>query len=312
MFKNTRQIIGRHRWTALSCSGILLFLLFCIAAFALAYQMPFSLSFFPRWNLTEIQSYFTGPIPEGAIDIHYQSGDSYGQLSFKAPPASAMEFVNRFCTRFLYQGYDPFNASDDGTAENGHLIQTQANYFYYSYSVGTPSTYYGSRCYGSSREPYEPYQILVDKTNVDQYIVRLEISPRCDNPLAPHRCDGFPVQYSDHGVLSINGPSQTFRGHFASGDRWGLAVKPGARYQITVTSLGLTTGLPSGSPLRLTTIAYAADTYCAECWLDVLGATTASGFTATFVGSPSGKTLIDLFWFSEPGLSKVEVHEIKN
>src|SRR5258708_24450601 len=236
------------------------------------------LSFFPHWSLNQFQSYFSGPLPTDATDINYISKDNAGQLTFKASPSSATGFASRFCFGFLYRGYDPFNAVDDEKAQNGYLIQTERDYFYYSHSQGTSTTYLGNRCYDTNRGGL--HQIAINETNPNQYTRRVEVLSVSLTQHLPHKCDGIHISYRNQGELVVGDVPKTVASHYGAADTWDVTVTPGARYEVRVSLVKPTPDTPYGNQLHLTTGAVSVngnEPYCADCWRDTRGEATSDG-----------------------------------
>jgi hypothetical protein len=93
-------------------------------------------------------------IPSSSQNIRISGNTSRGvaslDLVFDAPYNDAIEFSKQFCQRLLYEGYDPFIATDTQTKLPGsyYIIQGYggAIYHYYSSSLNTPNTTLGMRC----------------------------------------------------------------------------------------------------------------------------------------------------------------------
>jgi hypothetical protein len=271
--------------------------------------------FAPRWRLGELEESFTGTLPQDAAEISYQSAAAYGLLTFKASPASASDFAHRFCYGFLYQGYDPFKAVDNVSREEGYLIKTERESFYYSSSPDTPTTFYGNRCLDYDRGGM--HQILLDTTDSNSYSVSLEISATCYNTNSPHPCDGDYIEYEDRGSLTVNDVPQAVRSRYAAGDTWRADVTPNAMYETVVRLVETENVSVDNSHISLRTLPILSrrgdDPYCEACWADTRGNVTPDGFRVTFMGSPSGISEIRVFWFGETEAEyTVAVHALES
>ncbi len=132
---------------------------------------------FVEWNFEDIVDYLDAPYPEGATDIEYRSNrfdrTFFLELSFKAPPESALHFAESICGGILYQGYDPFNALATADPLPGvHLVKT-GRFTYYSYSPQASQHVFGHRC--PSLKNGRTQLILLDKTDPKLYRVRYEV-----------------------------------------------------------------------------------------------------------------------------------------
>ena len=158
------------------------------------------------YTLDEIGQRINSPIPADATDIVYNSETRYGhfiKLSFKAPPDSAVAFAKHICGENLYQGYDPFNATDSSASKTDYAIIKWAGYAYFSHS-NTSETIFGNRCQLKTR-PFNPIQISVDQTDPRQYQVRFELlETACSVGLT---CSGYGIETSaKRPLLSQDSP----------------------------------------------------------------------------------------------------------
>ncbi|MCQ3933231.1 MAG: hypothetical protein DPW16_22520 [Chloroflexi bacterium] len=130
-----------------------------------------------EWNFEDIVEYLDVPYPEGATDIQYRSNrfdrTFYLELSFKAPPASALRFAEGICGGILYQGYDPFNALATSDPMPGVHLVKNGRFTYYSYSPQASQQLFGHRC--PSLKNGRTQLILLDKTDARFYQVRYEV-----------------------------------------------------------------------------------------------------------------------------------------
>ena len=263
--------------------------------------------FSPKWSLEDLKHYFTGELPQSAVDIQYQSRGSYGLLSFKSSPTDALAFAHRFCYGTLLTGYDPFNSVDtnDNKSDDGYLIQTNSEYFYYSHPIHTDNTLLGNRCSDIRRGGI--HQLVVYTQDKTQYEVKLEISATCTNQNAPHPCDGIAVRYSKHGSIKLN-TTYEVDARYAGGDSWDISLEPNKQYTLRVK--------PKTGQQDQTRHDFQANTspsivtgnepYCEACWLDMRGSSQDS-FEASFLGSPTGLSHINLFWMSSGFIHEMSV-----
>ena len=138
-----------------------------------------------QWNIASINEFLGVSIPSVATYVEYTGHKERGgrlNLSFEADSEEATEFVSMLCMNILYQGYDPFNAIDiSEPIDNAHLIEI-GNVSYYSYSINTPQSTYGTRCFS-----YEIGQIqaVLDKSDVDKSFIKLEVLFNCSKCKIP-------------------------------------------------------------------------------------------------------------------------------
>lgn len=267
--------------------------------------------FFGTWTLGEFQAYFTGEIPKDATEIDYFCDPVYGLLSFKAPPASAVEFADRFCYGFRYQGYDPFSATDDEEPKGGFLIRTERSHYYYSHSPNPPSTIYGNRCFDFKRGGL--HQILVDQSNPDIYIVKLDISSVCTHPSEnhEHKCDGHPIEFENQGFLTADMPTRHIKSQYATGHQWEVFVSPGDNYEITINLIESAEKSTYGNQFHLSVLPqYQANApSCEACWITLIGSRSGN-LRATFTGAPSSKSYIKVFWMGDPATYTIQVRKL--
>src|SRR4051812_33482482 len=112
-----------RRWLVLLLC-VLASALFGFGLLALAFYLFFSgigfVSEKHTYTLDEIGQAIHSPIPADATNILYSSETRYGyfiKLSFNAPPDSALTFAKQICGETLYQGYDPFTATDSSASK---------------------------------------------------------------------------------------------------------------------------------------------------------------------------------------------------
>lgn len=137
-----------------------------------------------HWNIASINEFLGVSIPPDASSIEYSGHTRRGgrlNLSFEADSKEATEFVSTLCNDILYQSYDPFNAIDvSESTDNAHFIEI-GNVSYYSYSLNTPPTTYGTRCFSTTGQ----IQVVLDKSNIDISSVKLEILFNCSKCQIP-------------------------------------------------------------------------------------------------------------------------------
>jgi hypothetical protein len=136
-------------------------------------------------SLAEIEAYLGKHIPNDAIDIVVTGKSGYKpyfSIRFKTLPQSMIQFTNNICDGVLHQSYNPFNAVDtvQMPPQRPYLIKLQS-FTYFSYSLSTPDTIWGNRCW-----PFRKglYQVLVDKGNPDLYALELEVPENCEKVAA--------------------------------------------------------------------------------------------------------------------------------
>lgn len=145
--------------------GGTLFVIFLI--FVTAIVLAVSVFFIPEkhtYTLDEIGQVIHSPIPSDATDIQYSSEMHRGyfvKLSFSAPAASTDQFAASLCQGILYEGYDPFSASNSYAARPRDVVLKATGYAYFSSSIGIAESVYGNRC--SIENQW--VQIKIDKTN---------------------------------------------------------------------------------------------------------------------------------------------------
>ncbi|MBA3869317.1 MAG: hypothetical protein H0X30_09190 [Anaerolineae bacterium] len=289
----------------LSVSGFL----FLISLIAYLVQPPKLNRFLfgADWSLEELQQLFTGELPKSAVDIQYQALATYGLLSFKSSPSDALAFAQRFCYGSLLTGYDPFNSVDtnDNKSGDGYLIQTESSKFYYSHSIHPVNTQLGNRCSDLKRGGL--HQLVVYTQDETLYEVKLEISATCMNQNAPHPCDGILVHYSDHGSIKLN-TTYAVDAHYAKGDSWEISLKPNKQYKLIVK--------PKEGQQDQTrhdfqaaifpSIVTGNEPYCEACWIDTRGSSQDT-LEVSFLGSPTGLSIIRLFWMSSDFTYEISV-----
>jgi len=131
-----------------------------------------------QWNVASINEFLKVSIPADANNIEYSGHTGRGgqlNLSFDADDEEAREFVSMLCNNTLYQNYNPFNAIDvSEPILDAHFIEI-ANVSYYSYSLNTPPTTYGTRCFS----PIGQIQLILDTSDADKSYVELEVLFNC-------------------------------------------------------------------------------------------------------------------------------------
>lgn len=167
---------------------ILLLLMMMIVLVTISISIELSSSFNSsgnnyEWNITSINELLGVSIPPNANDVEYTGHSRRGgrlNLTFNAGEEQVTEFVSMLCNN-LYQGYDPFNAIDvSEPTDNAHFIEI-GNVAYYSYSLNTPQTKYGTRCFSSRGQ----IQAVLDKSDVDRSLVKLEVLFNCSKCKIP-------------------------------------------------------------------------------------------------------------------------------
>ncbi|MBI1279125.1 MAG: hypothetical protein GC179_13435 [Anaerolineaceae bacterium] len=183
--------------------------LFGFALFALAIALflgpIFTIDGKHTYTLEEIGQAINSPIPADATDVQYSSEARYGyfiKLSFQAPPDSAVTFAKHICDETLYQGYDPFNASDSFASYPNSIAIKWASHAYFSRS-NTSQAIYGNRCQLKSR-PFNPIQVKVDQTNRDFYLVQFELLQ--DACVVSVTCSGYSLEGAAIHPLPRNSP----------------------------------------------------------------------------------------------------------
>ncbi len=258
------------------------------------------LTWFRPWTLEFVQEQFIGSIPPNATNVEYTDKDqnhSYALLSFSAPPAEADEFVSRFCFGRLFRGYDPFNAIDNVEDDLGHPIRTEPAHYYFSYSPDTSSDVYGNRCYENTRGGL--LQIRIDRSQMDFYHVKLEISGYCQNPIAQHPCDGHSIDFFDMGTLDVE-EEVTILSRLGGGSEWEISVEENQLYRITLVPL-FEVANESGHASIATfpnVNENQAPVTCDDCRITVQGNVGTDGLSLDFAGTFTGKAFIWLFWMS--------------
>lgn len=143
------------------------------------------------YSLDEIGQLIHSPIPTDATDVEIDPTTVNGytiRFSFSAPPSSANQFASNLCQGKLYEGYDPFVASNYYAGYVGDAVIKSSGYTYFSTSTGVSKSIYGNRCSMDIRTG----QVRIDKTNPQKYLVRFEIlSYTCDVDLMCKAPYGF-------------------------------------------------------------------------------------------------------------------------
>ena len=174
------------RWKSIvaiiSITGMIL-LLSVLCAYWLIFSFNSSIQS-QNVSLRWIESYMRLQIPADAkdVEIHGETGgggyDPYFSLRFRASPNSVAQYVQGICGGVLHQGYDPFNAIDTGDIPpmRPYLIKLR-NFTYYSYSPNVSGALWGNRCM-----PWDDgmYQILVDKSQAEEYQVMVDFPDDCE------------------------------------------------------------------------------------------------------------------------------------
>lgn len=189
---------------------VILSTLFGFALFVLAntlfFGSIFSIDGKHTYTLDEIGQAINSPIPTDATDIVYSSETRYGyfiKLSFKAPPKSALTFAEHICGEMLYQGYDPFIATDSSSSKPDYFLIKYVGYAYFSHS-NTSQAIYGNRCQLNKPRLFNPIQVSVDQTDPNQYQIRFELlESSCSMGLT---CSGYGIETSAHRPLPRNSP----------------------------------------------------------------------------------------------------------
>ncbi len=248
------------------------------------------------WSLEELQQYFVGDLPKSAVDIQYKALGNYGLLSFNASPSEALAFAQRFCYGSLLIGYDPFNSVDtmDNKSGDGYLIQTESREFYYSHSNRVVNTQLGNRCSDLKRGGL--HQIVVYTQDKTLYEVKLEISATCMNQNAPHICDGNLVHYMKHGSMKLN-TTYEVNSRYAEGDSWEIPLEPNKQYTLLVRpKVGQQEQNRQDFQAAISpSVVTGNEPYCEACWVDSRGSSE-EPFEASFLGSLTGLSHINLFW----------------
>lgn len=135
-------------------------------------------SFNDGWDLQTVENHLHVSIPADAHDFHYSSGSNryvHVDLSFKAPPASVLDFAKHFCDGVLHQGYDPFNAFDLAepvpNSVEIQIIEAYYTYSYYSYSPRAVQTEAGNYC---DLPQKGQFWLLVDETDPALYTLKFK------------------------------------------------------------------------------------------------------------------------------------------
>ena len=107
------------------------------------------------WTLERIQTALHQPLPDDAVDVHYDGtwdNVTVLNLTFKASSESMEDFTNTICGESLHQSYDPFYAVNVSTpTQYNYEVRVTwpdpaASRIYYSYSPNTPDTVWGANC----------------------------------------------------------------------------------------------------------------------------------------------------------------------
>jgi hypothetical protein len=89
-------------------------------------------------------------------------------LAFTAPPTSVNQFIANICQGILYEGYNPFNASNSYTSRSNAVVMKAKGYAYFSASINTVKSVFGNRC---SFWVWTG-QIKINKSNPQRYAVQ--------------------------------------------------------------------------------------------------------------------------------------------
>lgn len=285
--------IGRAKATLILTGFTLIFLILTYGSQALKSDRYL---FSGKWDLEYLQQAFIGDLPEGAIDIRYQSLGNYALLNFRASPPEALEFAQRFCYGVLFEGYDPFNSVDNHDAGNGYLIQTNPQYFYYSHPINPAKAQLGNRCSDIQRGGL--HQIVVNTEQSDLYEITLEVSATCANQNAPHPCDGISIAYRTQGSIQLD-ESYMVRSRYAEGDSWNITLEPNEHYYLILKSND-TQPIQNRGGVQVSIIPILTsgnEPYCEACWINTYH--TFQEFSEIpFVSPSDGKLNIRLFWMN--------------
>jgi|GEM_PF-6689149 len=101
-------------------------------------------------RIERLERWFGTDFPEDATDLVYDYNLQRGffvNVSFSAPPDQMDEFSQVLCDGKLYQGYDPFDATNTyrPMRSDSVLVHTSSS-MYHSYSPNAPDTMWGNRC----------------------------------------------------------------------------------------------------------------------------------------------------------------------
>jgi hypothetical protein len=130
-------------------------------------------------------------------------------LTFDAPPTDAQNFVNQFCERILYPGYDPFAAVDIAEPFTFAFHIELGDYGYYSYSPNVAESVLGNRCLFTRSGGQ--VQIRLDATNPDLYSVKLDKRFSCEAACHFVPLDiAHPIPDSPIAVLGVNETGGTY------------------------------------------------------------------------------------------------------
>jgi hypothetical protein len=297
-----RNWIGKRILIAMGILSVaFVFMVLCIGSSFYDFFFGGGGTWFAPWTLEFVEEQFIGQLPHDAINISYTDKDaahSYARLSFAAPPQSADRFTEQFCTNLFYEGYDPFNAIDSVDDETGHLIATQS-YYYFSYSQNTPTTVFGNRCFQNSRGGL--LQIRIDKSNPAYYLVDLEISGYCNNPLAPHPCDGQYFESRNKGTIRVNDAPVTIQPRRGVAMAWTAIVESSTTYQLQIVPEDTSSEQLSYVDINISPVVNAQTRPfdCDLCTYVNRNAIDGDGLHLTFEGSPTGETAIRLFWITD-------------
>jgi len=124
--------------------------------------------------------YFDQNMPENATNINYVKQTGYGgffDVSFTAPEVEIQKFVSGICGGEFILGYNPFNAVDTTYAQfipdnTTYIFVETRSSSYYSYSLNTPITQAGNRCWDDI-DGY--YHILVNRNEPSNPSVRVYV-----------------------------------------------------------------------------------------------------------------------------------------
>lgn len=126
------------------------------------------------------------------------------------------------CQGIVYEGYDPFSASNSYAARPRDVVLKATGYAYFSSSIGITKSVYGNRCSIENRW----VQIKIDKTNPQHYGVRFEtLSYTCDIDVmcsAPYGFDNTayrPLPKNSPFPLTIYGFENTENEHVLNGQK---------------------------------------------------------------------------------------------
>ncbi len=179
-----KLITSQAGWYTFIIVGLLILVGIVMASIA-----SFEILLSPQsWSLEAINERLTLPVPKEVSDLSIGGRLGRGgflELSFTAPPSEADHFISQFCDDKVFQGYDPFKGIDVVEPLSYAVPIKLDIYRYYSYSLNTPATIWGNRCL--SHLTQDQVQIMIDRSNQQQYIVGLELYFTCElcrNPTA--------------------------------------------------------------------------------------------------------------------------------